>query len=58
MTSRDDPLLAHNMTMAPYHPDADALRASGVRIVPAVGATSGAAVPRRGGEALAARSWE
>ncbi|KAA1429359.1 alpha/beta fold hydrolase [Nocardioides antri] len=51
---RDDPLLAHNMTMAPYHPDGEALRASGVRIVPAVGATSGAAVPRRGGEALAA----
>jgi pimeloyl-ACP methyl ester carboxylesterase len=52
--SRDDPLLAHNMAMAPYPPDGEALRASGVRIVPAVGATSGAAVPRRGGEALAA----
>lgn len=52
--SRDDPLLAYNMTMAPYHPDGETLRASGVRIVPAVGATSGAAMPRRGGEALAA----
>jgi len=52
--SRDDPLLGHNMRMAPYHPDGAALSASGVRIVPAVGATSGAGLPRRGGEALAA----
>jgi pimeloyl-ACP methyl ester carboxylesterase len=52
--SRDDALLGHNMRIPPYHPDAEALRASGVRIVPAVGATSGSAVPRRGGEALAA----
>jgi hypothetical protein len=52
--SRDDPLLSHNMRIAPYHPDGEALRASGVRMVPAVGAASGPAVPRRGGEALAA----
>ena len=51
---RDDALLGRNMTMPAYHPDGDALRASGVRIVPAVGATSGAGMPRRGGEALAA----
>lgn len=51
---RDDPLLRYNMAIPPYHPDANALRTSGVRIVPAVGATSGAALPRRGGEALAA----
>jgi pimeloyl-ACP methyl ester carboxylesterase len=52
--SRDDPLLGYNLAMPPYHPDGKALRASGARIVPAVGATSGAAVARRGGEALAA----
>lgn len=52
--SRDDPLLGHNLTMPAYHPDPDALRASGVRIVPAVGATSGGTMPRRGGQALAA----
>ena len=40
--------------MPAYHPDGDALRASGVSIVPAVGAASGAAMPRRAGEALAA----
>ena len=51
---RDDALLGHNLTMQAYHPDGDALRASGVRIVPAVGATSGRSMPRRGGEALAA----
>lgn len=51
---RDDSLLGRNLTMAAYQPDGDALRASGVRIVPAVGATSGAGMPRRGGEALAA----
>ncbi|GAA3823781.1 alpha/beta hydrolase [Nocardioides panacisoli] len=51
---RDDALLGRNMTMPPYVPDGEALRAAGVRIVPAVGATSGAAMPRRGGEALAA----
>jgi len=52
--SRDDPLLAHNMTMPPYLPDAEALAATGVRIVPAVGAEAAGSMPRRGGEALAA----
>jgi pimeloyl-ACP methyl ester carboxylesterase len=52
--SRDDPLLGRNLTMPAYHPDGHALEASGVRIVPAVGAASGRAMPRRGGEALAA----
>jgi pimeloyl-ACP methyl ester carboxylesterase len=51
---RDDPLLAYNMAMSPYHPDGDALRATGVRIVPAVGATSGDGMPCRGARALAA----
>lgn len=51
--SRDDALLGRNLTMSPYRPDGAALRASGVRIVPAVGAASGAAMPRRAGEALA-----
>ena len=41
------------MTMPAYRPDGEALRASGVRVVPAVGAASGAAMPRRAGEALA-----
>jgi len=52
--SRSDPLLAHNLAMAPYHPDADALRATGVRIVPAIGAVGEGTMARRGGEALAA----
>lgn len=52
--SRDDPLLGYNMAIPPYHPDSEALRSSGVRIVPAVGAASGTEVPRRGAEALAA----
>ncbi|HOC13955.1 MAG TPA: alpha/beta hydrolase [Propionicimonas sp.] len=51
--SRDDALLGRNLTMAAYHADGHALRASGVRILPAVGAESGAAMPRRAGEALA-----
>ena len=45
--SRDDPLLAHNLAMPPYRPDADALRATGVRIVPAIGAVANAHPPRR-----------
>ena len=51
--SRDDPLLAHNLAMPPYRPDADALRATGVRIVPAIGAAGEGTMARRGGEALA-----
>ena len=52
--SRSDPLLAHNLAMPPYRPDADALRATGVRIVPAIGAVGEGTMARRGGEALAA----
>jgi pimeloyl-ACP methyl ester carboxylesterase len=52
--SRDDALLGRNLTMPAYHPDGAALLGSGVRIVPAVGATSGGTMPHRGGEALAA----
>lgn len=51
---RDDPLLGHNMAMPPYLPDAEALTATGVRIVPAIGAEAAGSMPRRGGEALAA----
>jgi pimeloyl-ACP methyl ester carboxylesterase len=52
--SRDDPLLRWNLAMPPYRPDARALRASPVRIVPAVGALGEGTMARRGGEALAA----
>lgn len=52
--SRDDALLAHNLAMAPFEPDVAALRASSVRIVPAVGAEGEGTMARRGGEALAA----
>lgn len=52
--SRDDLLLAHNLAMPPLHPDANALHASGVRIVPAIGAEGEGTMARRGGEALAA----
>ncbi|MBZ2194775.1 DUF4440 domain-containing protein [Occultella gossypii] len=51
--SRDDALLAYNMAMPPYTPDAAALTSSGVRIVPAVGAEGEGTMARRGGEALA-----
>jgi hypothetical protein len=52
--SRDDPLLSGNLAMPPFEPDAKALRASSVRIVPAIGAAGEGALARRGGEALAA----
>jgi hypothetical protein len=39
--------------MPPYQPDADTLRATGVRIVPAIGAEGQGTMARRGGEALA-----
>lgn len=51
--SRDDALLAYNMAMPPYVPDAGALGSSGVRIVPAIGAEGEGAMARRGGEAFA-----
>ena len=52
-SSRDDALLAYNMAMPPYTPDAAALIASGVRIVPAIGAEGEGTLARRGGEAFA-----
>lgn len=51
--SRDDPLLSRNLAMPPFEPDIAALRASPVRIVPAVGTTSRGSLAWRGGEALA-----
>lgn len=50
---RDDALLGRNLRMPPYRPDGTALRASGVRILPAVGASSTGTMPHRGGLALA-----
>jgi hypothetical protein len=53
--SRDDLLLAHNMaTMPAFEPDLEALRATSVRLVPAVGEDGEGTMARRGGEALAA----
>src|SRR5438874_2204113 len=51
--SRDDLLLSGNLAMAPFEPDAEALRASSVRIVPAIGALGAGGLARRGGEAVA-----
>jgi pimeloyl-ACP methyl ester carboxylesterase len=51
--SRDDALLSRNLAMPPFEPDLEALRASPVRIVPAVGAEGAGTLARRGGEALA-----
>ena len=51
--SRDDPLLSGNLTMPPFEPDADALRASSVRLIPAIAALGEGGLARRGGEALA-----
>lgn len=51
--SRDDPLLSRNLAIPPFLPDLDALRASPVRIVPAIGAEGEGTLARRGGEALA-----
>ena len=52
--SRDDPLLSRNLTMPAFEPDIAAVRASSVRIVPAIGAQGEGTMARRGGEALAA----
>jgi pimeloyl-ACP methyl ester carboxylesterase len=52
--SRDDPLLSRNLAMPAFEPDVAALRASPVRIVPAIGAQGEGTMARRGGEALAA----
>lgn len=51
--SRDDLLLGGNLAMAPFEPDAAALRASSVRIVVAIGALGEGGLARRGGEAVA-----
>lgn len=51
---RDDLLLGKNLaTMPLFEPDADALRSSPVRIVPAVGEQGEGSMARRGGLALA-----
>ncbi|HKY14220.1 MAG TPA: alpha/beta fold hydrolase [Microthrixaceae bacterium] len=52
--SRDDPLLSRNLAMPAFEPDVAAVRASSVRIVPAIGAQGEGTMARRGGEALAA----
>lgn len=51
--SRDDPLLSGNLAMPPFVPDADALRATPVRVIPAIGELGKGGLARRGGEALA-----
>jgi pimeloyl-ACP methyl ester carboxylesterase len=51
--SRDDLLLSGNLAMPPFEPDAKALRASSVRVVPAIGALGEGGLARRGGEAVA-----
>ncbi|HLN75518.1 MAG TPA: alpha/beta fold hydrolase [Nocardioidaceae bacterium] len=51
--SRDDALLSRNLAMPPFEPELEALRASTVRIVPAIGAEGAGTLARRGGEALA-----
>ena len=48
-----DLLLAGNLAMPPFEPDAEALRASPVRIVPAIGELGEGGIARRGGEAVA-----
>jgi pimeloyl-ACP methyl ester carboxylesterase len=52
--SRDDLLLSRNLAMPAFEPDVAAVRASSVRIVPAIGAQVEGTLARRGGEALAA----
>lgn len=54
--SRDDPLLGQNMiTCNAYEHDFEALRAASTRIVVAVGADTGEALPARTGRAVAER---
>jgi pimeloyl-ACP methyl ester carboxylesterase len=50
--SRDDLLLSGNLAMPPFEPNEQALRASSVRIVPAIGALGAGGLARRGGEAV------
>jgi pimeloyl-ACP methyl ester carboxylesterase len=51
--SRDDLLLSGNLAMPPFEPDAGALGASSVDIVPAIGTSGAGGLARRGGEAVA-----
>lgn len=51
--SRDDLLLSGNLAMPPFEPGAGALRASPVRVIPAIGARGEGGLARRGGQALA-----
>jgi pimeloyl-ACP methyl ester carboxylesterase len=51
--SRDDLLLSGNLAMPPFVPDGDALRASPVRLIPAIGARGEGGLARRGGQMLA-----
>ena len=51
--SRDDLLLAGNLAMPPFMPDAEAMRSSSVRVIPAIGALGEGGLARRGGQALA-----
>lgn len=53
--SRDDALLSRNLAAPPFEPDLETLRASTVRIVPAIGTEGEGTLARRGGEALAAQ---
>lgn len=50
---RDDLLLSGNLAMPPFVPNADALRATPVRVIPAIGALGEGGLARRGGQALA-----
>ena len=52
--TRDNLLLGGNLAMPPFEPDAEALRMSPVRVVPAIGEAGEGSLARRGGEALAA----
>jgi pimeloyl-ACP methyl ester carboxylesterase len=51
--TRDDLLLSGNLAMPPFEPDENALRASSVRLVPAIGALGEGGLARRGGQAVA-----
>jgi hypothetical protein len=51
--SRDDLLLSGNLAMPPFMPDADALRATPARVIPAIGELGEGGLARRGGEAFA-----
>ena len=51
--SRDDILLSGNLAMPPYVPDANALRGTPARVIPAIGELGEGGLARRGGEALA-----